>query len=130
METDAFHVGISGSSGSSSSSSSSRSGDSSDESVKLEIKKKAFYATDTSKASRAAPLPPTSANFKVAQMLETYLEEIAKDSSIAFAQFLRHVELFTEFPRGSDDSIYRAIDGFLRVSVRTALSFYGTCTRI
>lgn len=102
---------------------SSISGHSSDESVKLETKQKkkpAFYDTET--PSRKTLLPPTTANFKVAQLLETYLEEIAKDSSISFGKFLKLGELFTEFPRDSDDSIYRAIDGFLRVGTCTSLA--------
>lgn len=98
-----------------SSSSSSASGVSSDESsVKLEKKKKAFYATESCSPSRKTLLAPTAANFKVAQLLEAYLEEVAKDSSIDVAQFMKLAELFTEFPRDSDDSIYRALDGFLR----------------
>lgn len=99
----------------SSSSSGSSSGLTSNESVKLETKKSkpAFYVTESPNGKTL--LAPTAANFKVAQLLETYLEEVAKDSSIAFGQFIKLAELFTEFPRDSDDSIYRTIDGFLRV---------------
>jgi len=89
--------------------------------VKLEKKKNAFYVTESS-PSRKTLLPPTTANFKVAQLLETYLEEVAKDSTINFGQFMKLAELFTEFPRDSDDSIYRAIDGFFRVSTSRKLS--------
>ncbi|KAG0590398.1 hypothetical protein KC19_1G096700 [Ceratodon purpureus] len=96
----------------SSDTSSSSSGISSDESVKLE--KKPFYAVTESPSNQRFQLPPTTANFKVAQLLETYLDEISKDSSIPLEKFIMLAELFTEFPRDSDDSIYRAIDGFLR----------------
>lgn len=54
-------------------------------------------------------------NFKLGQLLETYLEEVAKDSSISLGKFITLADLFAEFPRNSDDGIYRAIDTFLRV---------------
>lgn len=81
----------------------------------MKLEKKPFYAITESPRNRKSQLPPRTANFKVAQLLETYLEEIAKDSSIALEKFITLAELLTEFPRDSDDSIYRAIDGFLRV---------------
>ena len=104
----------------SSETSSSSSGRSSDESVKLE--KKPFYAVPESPRNQKFQLPPTTANLKVAQLLETYLEEIAKDSSIPLEKFITLAELFTEFPRDSDDSIYRAIDGFLKVEISPPIS--------
>lgn len=74
---------------------------------------KKFYTDDF--PIRQSQLPNTNANLKVAQLLETYLEEVGKDSSIPLGKFMALAELFTKFPRESDDSIYRAIDAFLRV---------------
>lgn len=81
----------------------------------MKLEKKPFYTVTESPRNQRSQLPPTTANFKVAQLLETYLDEIAKDSTIFLEKFITLLELFTEFPRDSDDSIYRAIDGFLRV---------------
>lgn len=83
----------------------------------MKLEKKPFYAVTESPSNQRFQLPPTTANFKVAQLLETYLDEISKDSSIPLEKFIMLAELFTEFPRDSDDSIYRAIDGFLRVQL-------------
>ncbi|XP_024374724.1 root phototropism protein 3 [Physcomitrium patens] len=83
---------------------------SSDESVKLEKK---FYVTE-GPTGRRFQLPLTTMNFKVAQLLETYLEEVAKDSSIPLGRFISLADLVAEFPRDSDDALYKAIDTFLR----------------
>lgn len=85
----------------------------------MKLENKPFYPVTESPKNRRSQLPSTTANLKVAQLLETYLEEIAKDSSISLEKFINLAELFTEFPRDSDDSIYRAIDGFLRVLLTT-----------
>lgn len=82
-----------------------------DESVKLEKK---FPITEG--PNRKPQLPATTSNVKVARLLEVYLEEVSKDSSIPLAKFAALADLYTEFPRDSDDSIYKSIDSFLRVS--------------
>lgn len=80
--------------------------------MKLEKK---FYVTE-GPTGRRFQLPLTTMNFKVAQLLETYLEEVAKDSSIPLGRFISLADLVAEFPRDSDDALYKAIDTFLRVS--------------
>jgi hypothetical protein len=64
---------------------------------------------------RRPQLPPTSSNLKVAHLLESFLEAVAKDSSIPLGKFVALAELFVDLPRVSDDCVYQAIDTFLRV---------------
>lgn len=84
-------------------------------SVKVDnrFEKSKFFTTEG--PTRKLQLPPTSTNLVVAQLLESYLEEVAKDSSIPLGKFVAFSELFIEFPRESDDCVYRSIDTFLRV---------------
>lgn len=91
--------------------------------MKPEKDLKKFYTDDI--PTRKSQLPNTTANLKVAQLLETYLEEVGKDSSIPLGKFMALAELFTQFPRESDDSIYRAIDAFLRVMPLTIAFDFG-----
>ena len=79
--------------------------------MKLEKK---FHVTEG--PTRKPQLPAVTSNVKVARLLEVYLEEVSKDSSIPLAKFAALADLYTEFPRDSDDSIYKSIDNFLRVS--------------
>jgi hypothetical protein len=102
---------------SSASSETSSLGLSSDESVKL-IEKR-FYVNSEGPSRIRSQLPPTMSNYKLGQLLETYLEEVARDSSISLGKFITLADLFTEFPRDLDDGIYRAIDTFLRVMLVT-----------
>ncbi|KAG0571034.1 hypothetical protein KC19_6G206900 [Ceratodon purpureus] len=85
-----------------------------EESVKLDsrFEKSKFFSTEG--PTRRPQLPPTSSNLKVARLLETFLEEVAKDSSIPIGKFVALADLFLDFPRESDDCVYRAIDAFLR----------------
>lgn len=87
----------------------------SEESEKLDsmFESKKFFSTEG--PTRRPQLPPTSANLKVSQVLEVYLEEVAKDPSIPLGKFVALADLFIEFPRVSDDCVYSAIDTFLRV---------------
>lgn len=68
-------------------------------------------------------LPSTTGNVKLGQLLETYLDEVARDSSISLGKFVSLADLFTEFPRDSDDGVYRAIDTFLKVLLLLLLTF-------
>lgn len=72
--------------------------------------------------TRKPQLPASTSNVKVARLLEVYLEEVSKNSSIPLAKFAALADLYTEFPRDSDDSIYRSIDSFLRVSPKEITS--------
>ena len=90
---------------------------SSDEgSVKLDgrFEKTKFFATEG--PTRRPQLPPTLSNLKVAHLLKTFLEEVARDSSIPVGKFVALADLFVDFPRESDDCVYKAIDTFLKVS--------------
>lgn len=93
--------------------------------MKPEKDVKKFYTDDI--PARKSQLSNTTANRKVAQLLETYLEEVAKDSSIPLGKFIVLAELFTEFPRDSDDSLYRAIDAFFRVMPLPIAFDFGFC---
>lgn len=44
-----------------------------------------------------------------------YLGEVARDSTISLGKFITLADLVTEFPRDSDDGIYKVIDTYLRV---------------
>jgi hypothetical protein len=80
------------------------------------VEKKFYVSTTEGSGSRIrSQLPPTTLNFKLGQLLEIYLEEVARDSTISLGKFIALADLFAEFPRDSDDGIYRAIDTFLRV---------------
>lgn len=107
---------MSESSGSDESTTSSGITSSSDESsVKLDsrFEKSKFFSLEG--PTRRPQLPATSSNLRVARILETFLEEVAKKSSIPVGKFVAIADLFIEFPRESDDCVYRAVDTFLKV---------------
>lgn len=47
--------------------------------------------------------------------MESYLEEIAKDSNLPVAKFMALIDSFSELPRDSDNCLYRTIDVYLTV---------------
>lgn len=113
---------MSDSSGSDTSTTTGTTSSSEESRMKIDNKfeKSKFFATEG--PTRRSQLPPTSSNLRVAEILETYLEEVAKDSSIPLGKFVALADLFIEFPRESDDCVYIAIDTFLRVLI----SFHAT----
>jgi hypothetical protein len=89
---------------------------SSEESVKpaaAAAEKPGFYISEG--PVRKPQYPPTIPNLKVAQLIESYLDEVAKDSNLSVAKFMTLTESFSELPRDSDDCLYRAIDSYLKV---------------
>jgi hypothetical protein len=88
---------------------------SSEESVKpaTAAEKPGFYISEG--PVRKPQYPPTIPNLKVAQLIESYLDEVAKDSNLSVAKFMTLTESFSELPRDSDDCLYRAIDSYLKV---------------
>ncbi|XP_022843763.1 BTB/POZ domain-containing protein NPY5 isoform X2 [Olea europaea var. sylvestris] len=51
---------------------------------------------------------------KVARLVDDYLAQAARDSSLPLSKFVDLAELVSGFPRPTHDSIYRAIDMFLK----------------
>ncbi|KAK4724286.1 hypothetical protein R3W88_027065 [Solanum pinnatisectum] len=50
----------------------------------------------------------------VAKLVDGYLTEIAKDPNLPLSTFVGLAEMVTDFPRPSHDSLYRAIDIYLK----------------
>jgi hypothetical protein len=84
---------------------------SSEESIKPPTK--GFYPVEG--PVRKLQYPPTIRNLKVAELMESYLEEIAKDSNLPVAKFMALIDSFSELPRDSDNCLYRTIDVYLTV---------------
>ncbi|CAK9868112.1 unnamed protein product [Sphagnum jensenii] len=82
---------------------------SSEESIKPPTK--GFYPVEG--PVRKLQYPPTIRNLKVAELMESYLEEIAKDSNLPVAKFMALIDSFSELPRDSDNCLYRTIDVYL-----------------
>ncbi|EYU29635.1 hypothetical protein ABFS82_12G020200 [Erythranthe guttata] len=51
---------------------------------------------------------------KVARLVDGYLAEAARDSSLPLSKFVDLAEMVSGFPRSSHDGIYRAIDMYLK----------------
>ncbi|CAI9111286.1 OLC1v1011474C1 [Oldenlandia corymbosa var. corymbosa] len=51
---------------------------------------------------------------KVARLVDGYLAEAARDSSLSLSKFMHLAEMVSTFPRQSHDGIYRAIDVYLK----------------
>ncbi|KAL3646417.1 hypothetical protein CASFOL_011597 [Castilleja foliolosa] len=56
-----------------------------------------------------------SSKIKVAQLVDGYLAEAARDLSLPLSRFLELANMVSSFPRPTHDGIYRAIDMFLKV---------------
>ncbi|KZV49593.1 hypothetical protein F511_15453 [Dorcoceras hygrometricum] len=59
-------------------------------------------------------LTSDASKIKVAKLVDGYLAEAAKDSSLPLSKFAELAEMVSSFPRSSHDGIYRAIDMYLK----------------
>lgn len=55
-----------------------------------------------------------TSKLKVAKLVDNYLAEIARDPSLPLSKFIIIAELVSSFPRPSHDSLYRAVDMYLK----------------
>ncbi|XP_073018721.1 phototropic-responsive NPH3 family protein NPY4 isoform X1 [Primulina eburnea] len=55
-----------------------------------------------------------ASKIKVAKLVDGYLAEAAKDSSLPLSKFIELAEMVSSFQRSSHDGIYRAIDMYLK----------------
>ncbi|XP_073293844.1 phototropic-responsive NPH3 family protein NPY4-like [Primulina huaijiensis] len=55
-----------------------------------------------------------ASKIKVTNLVDGYLAEAAKDSSLSLSKFVELAEMVSTFPRSSHDGIYRAIDMYLK----------------
>ncbi|MCO5575100.1 hypothetical protein L7F22_028897 [Adiantum nelumboides] len=55
-----------------------------------------------------------NAKLKVAKLVDGYLAEVARDTNLALSRFLTLAELVPDFARPVHDSLYRAIDVYLK----------------
>ncbi|XP_073044871.1 phototropic-responsive NPH3 family protein NPY4-like [Primulina eburnea] len=55
-----------------------------------------------------------ASKMKVARLVDGYLAEAAKDSSLSLSRFVNLFEIVSSFPRSTHDGIYRAIDIFMK----------------
>ncbi|KAI5059388.1 hypothetical protein GOP47_0026127 [Adiantum capillus-veneris] len=55
-----------------------------------------------------------NAKLKVAKLVDGYLAEVARDTNLALSKFITLAELIPDFARPVHDSLYRAIDVYLK----------------
>ncbi|KAL3813667.1 hypothetical protein ACJIZ3_014935 [Penstemon smallii] len=55
-----------------------------------------------------------ASKIKVARLVDCYLFEAAKDSSLTLSRFVDLAEMVSSFPRSTHDGLYRAIDMYLK----------------
>ncbi|KAK1434082.1 hypothetical protein QVD17_11000 [Tagetes erecta] len=58
--------------------------------------------------------------FKVAKLVDAYLAEVAVDSELALPEFMELAGAVPVQARATDDGLYRAIDTYLKMHVKTA----------
>lgn len=56
-----------------------------------------------------------ASKIKVARLVDSYLAEAARDSSLPLSKFVDLASMVAAFPRSTHDGIYRAIDMYLKV---------------
>ena len=59
--------------------------------------------------------PSQTSLIKVAELLDTYLAEIAPDANLTVPKFITLAESLPDQARSVDDGLYRAVDVFLKV---------------
>lgn len=64
---------------------------------------------------------------KVARLVDSYLAEAARDTSLPLSRFLDLADMVSSFPRSTHDGIYRAIDMYLKVCL-LALNYIYLCS--
>ena len=72
--------------------------------------------------SRRSSSASHSSKLKVAKLVDRYLQEVARDVNFPLSKFIALAEIIPDFARSDHDDLYRAIDIYLKVNIRTLLS--------
>ncbi|KAK4416323.1 BTB/POZ domain-containing protein NPY5 [Sesamum alatum] len=56
----------------------------------------------------------SDSKIKVARLVDAYLAEVARDSSLPLSRFVALADMVSSFPRSTHDGLYRAIDMYLK----------------
>ncbi|KAL2241540.1 BTB/POZ domain-containing protein NPY5 [Sesamum indicum] len=57
----------------------------------------------------------SDSKIKVARLVDAYLAEAARDSSLPLSRFVALADMVSSFPRSTHDGLYRAIDMYLKI---------------
>lgn len=67
--------------------------------------------------SDGPPSPSQTALSKVSKLVDNYLSEIAPDANLKLIKFMDVAETLPAYARTNHDGLYRAVDGYLKVSL-------------
>ncbi|KZV24972.1 hypothetical protein F511_01942 [Dorcoceras hygrometricum] len=82
--------------------------------IMLEQSSQSHFARDHEFPETCTGCNSDASKMKVARLVDGYMAEAAKDSSLSLSRFANLFEIVSSFPRSTHDGIYRAIDIFMK----------------